>query len=265
MWHKGREIIPLYLRFCRPQCLIFPRNILCSLSQMSGFLKPQYLDYKGDVKMMKADGKGWNCALTLKNLFGPLGPNKLLPQVLKRWQWWLEALQSRVRSPLATGWKEVGVLLFLIFRHQNTFSENIFPGRERSLLSFQGQERRSGISQLLWPLQLTRLFLFLFPSFQGSRFDPKVVPALCCSSGNAPTLHLENLSIHWVCLWAGSDQGKVLRKRVSGKIHPLLVIFGTGWSLIPSFLSECSLSVLKLANGTLFLGQKQAASSSVGV
>lgn len=92
---------------------------------MSGFLKPQYLDCKGDMKMMKADGKGWNCAVALKNLFGPLGPNKLLPQMLKRWHWWWEALQSRVRSPLATGWKEVGVLLFLIFRHENTLSENL--------------------------------------------------------------------------------------------------------------------------------------------
>lgn len=89
------------------------------------------------------------------------------------------------------------VLLYLMFRHQNTFSENLLL-EERGVSSVVKVRKgaQQGGTSAGAATEAQQVVLVLFPSFQGSCSDPKVVSALRCSPGNAPTVHLENLSIH---------------------------------------------------------------------
>lgn len=170
-----------------------------------------------DIKMIKVSRKGGYCLTVLKNVLGFLDPNNLLLMpVLRSQQQWLKVFQrSLVRQGQVNLLQKEGEKkrIFFALRHENTIPGNfLWKGKVPLQCSGVGKELLQ-VPQL-WPLLLSRLVLFLSPSFQGSCLDPAVVSALHGSAGNATPLHLENLSIHWVCLWAGSDQG-MLRKVVS--------------------------------------------------
>lgn len=84
---------------------------------------------------------------------------------------------------------------FFALRHKNKIPGNFFLKRKGSPPCSGVEKELLQVPQLQAVL-LSSLVLFLSPSFQGSCFDPAVVSASCGSAGNAPPLHLENLSIH---------------------------------------------------------------------
>lgn len=82
---------------------MFSDDSLCGLSQISGFLKPRYLDCKMDMKVMKVVRKARESLLTLKNMFRSLGPNKLLLTLVLRSQQPLQVISAAAAQQAASG------------------------------------------------------------------------------------------------------------------------------------------------------------------
>lgn len=155
------------------------------------------------MKMIRVDRKGRNCLLILNSTFGSLGPNKLLLMlVLRSQQRWLEVLQQRSLV------RQSQINLSQYAGKMRVFCDPQYLGIRTPFLKKRGPSpvfrvRKGAVAGCLSCSHCSaaqHTGSGFVPSFQGSCLDPAVVSALCCSPGNAPTLHLENLSIHRVRL-----------------------------------------------------------------
>lgn len=141
--------------------------------------------------MIKVGRKGGYCLIIWKNMLGLTGLSNLLLTLVLKEPAAMVGSASEVSGQAGSGQplaRKKAKRDFFALRHKNKIPGNFFLKRK-------GSPPCSGVEKEL--LQVPQhLVLFLSPSFQGSCVDPAVVSAPRGSAGNAPPLHLENLSIH---------------------------------------------------------------------
>lgn len=147
--------------------------------------------------MIKVGRKEGYCLIIWKNMLGLTGLSNLLLTLVLKEPAAMVGSASEVSGQAGSGQplaRKKAKRDFFALRHKNKIPGNFFLKRKGS--PYSGVEKELLQVPQLQEVLLSSLVLFLSPSFQGSCVDPAVVSAPRGSAGNAPPLHLENLSIH---------------------------------------------------------------------